>query len=178
MARRSTPLALNSQSKPSSVVSSRNLAAWIRRSSARWSRTSAGPAKSRWRNSRWLSDSFSAADNAASSASELIATPSVPNAVVTFSCKLGAAVPFVGGRRAGAGGEVAACRFVIVRGLAQQGLVVGGGSRRCRLSVKQPIEVGAVVVGQSIERSLGPAAHRKDAPDGLKAERAVPHGPL
>ena len=62
--------------------------------------------------------------------------------------------------------------------LAQQGLIVGGGSRRGRLAVEEPVQVGLMVVGQRVQRRLGPAPRREDALHGLEAERAVPHGPL
>jgi hypothetical protein len=138
--RRSNPLALNSQSKPSRVVISRKYAALIRRSRARCRLASAGPASKRCKNSRWLSESFSAADNAASSASGAKAMPSVRNAVVTSSCKLRKVATFVARFRVlGVGWLREVGWFGILRSLAQQGLIVGSGSRQCRLPIEKVI---------------------------------------
>src|SRR5258708_25117029 len=178
MVRRSTPWALNSQSNPFRVISSRNFASRTLRSRARWRRASAGPASNRCKNSRWLSDSFSAAESAASSASGVTVTPSVRSALVTSPWRLNAAVLVVWSfgewliRRPGVGG------FGIVGPLAQQGLIVGSRSQRCWLTLNEPVQVALVVVGESIQRRLGPAPRREDALHGLKAERAVPHGAL
>ena len=79
------------EGKAPALQLSRNLAARIRRSSARWSLVSTGPASRRCRNSRWLSDSFSAADSAASSASGVTPTPKVCSAAVTSPWRFGAA---------------------------------------------------------------------------------------
>ena len=69
-------------------------------------------------------------------------------------------------------------RFAIVGLLAQQGLIVGGGTRRCRISAREPIQVGSMVVGQRIQWCLGLAPCRQDSLDRRQGEGAVLHGPL
>src|SRR5439155_25967622 len=107
--------------------------------------------------------------SAASSTSGGTATPSVRSAFVTSSCRRDAVVLLVRslggwfGRRAGVGG------FAIVLPLVEQRLVVGGGSRGCRLPVEESVQVARMVVGQRVQRRLGPAARREDALHRLKA---------
>src|SRR5271166_5532998 len=172
-------LALNSQLKSASVLSSWNWAWWMRRAMLRSRRCRACSATSRCTNSRCDSPSRSARAKRASSSSAVRGTRKVPKSARI--CSRRSCFVFVG-RRCVLGCVRFARRAMI--GLLQQLTIVGQRTRRHRFVE----EVGTVpacllrcLLGQGFEDALGAGLRGKDAFDctgrvGAEADGTIESG--